>query len=124
MHELDFGIPSYVWIGSDIHDATKHDLSRFAIRNHNQLAWGNTGRQSDHGSLRKYDDGAGIFRKDLNPFRLARIRFDPARSPNANRNLKYADGDRNRPPSLPLTPMFPLVVQLVALQTLANSPSR
>ena len=96
VHELDLGIPSYVRIGSDIHDATKHDLTRFAIRNHNQLAWANTGRQSDHGALRKYDDGAGVFCKDLYPFRLARIRFDAARAPNPNRNLKDADRDRNR----------------------------
>jgi hypothetical protein len=96
VHELDFGIAFYVWIGSDIDDATKHDLARFAVRNHNQLARGYTGRQSDHSALRKHDDGAGVFSKDLNPFRLARIRFDAARSPNANRNLKDADGDRNR----------------------------
>ena len=96
VHELDFGIASYVRIGSDIDDATKHDLTRFAIRNHNQLAWANTGRQSDHGALRKYNDGAGVFCKHLYPFRLARISFDAARSPNPNRNLKDADRDRNR----------------------------
>ena len=121
MHELDFGIPSYVWIGSDIHDAAKHDLSRFAIRNHNQLAWANTGRQSDHGSLREYDDRAGVFREDLHPFRLARIRFDPAGSPNPNRNLKDADGDRNNLPDLPLTLMFPLAVQVVVQVVVAVS---
>ncbi len=96
VHELDFGITSYVRIGSDPDDPTQHDLSRFPIRNHNQLARGYSGRQSDDGALRKYNDGAGIFRKYFNPFRLTRIGFDASRSPYANRNLKDTDRDRSR----------------------------